>query len=172
MWAVVEWPGERRSGAMAAAAEKLKLGIYCWAGFLFGKDTFWQFFYYFWDDFLVLTQFFRQLLGKLCEFLYYFLEDCLESFRIKSALILIFVVFLTQLSNIFANLYQAFLFPMWIWLFCISSHETPQEYKYVFSEPASCLSRSFLASHFNSLTEAQSYVNCIRSLSSTIHRVR
>ena len=29
MWAVVEWAGERRSGVMATAAEKLKLGIYC-----------------------------------------------------------------------------------------------------------------------------------------------
>ena len=38
MWAVAEWPGERRLAAMAAAAEKLKLGICCWAGSLLGKD--------------------------------------------------------------------------------------------------------------------------------------
>ena len=38
MWAVAEWPGERRSAAMAAAAEKLKLGICCWTGSLLGKD--------------------------------------------------------------------------------------------------------------------------------------
>ena len=29
MWEVVEWPGEHRLAAMAAAAEKLKLGICC-----------------------------------------------------------------------------------------------------------------------------------------------
>ena len=29
MWAVAEWPGERRLAAMAAAAEKLKHGICC-----------------------------------------------------------------------------------------------------------------------------------------------
>ena len=37
MWAVAEWPGERRSAAMAAAAEKLKLGICCLAGSLLDK---------------------------------------------------------------------------------------------------------------------------------------